>query len=96
MMFVNHGCNDTNNLYSKEDPPVGAFSPFLERRWKILESIDMAKKTLFPGDEIFCDYSEFVEEAHVAKYNDYLARLCAGTEVGEVAEFEQSEIGSGE
>ncbi len=71
-----------------------AFSPVLERNLRqMLTSGDKTNRDIKKGEEILCNYLEFIGSAsHWAEDIRGLQGQCAGTEVGEISAYELDEL----
>ena len=105
MMFCNHGCNGTYNLgddfdnstessvdpYHPPDFRTSPFNPSIERNLHHkLSSGDMTNRDIKKGEEILCNYLEFV--GHVLHWEEDVLGLqgqCAGTELGAISDYEK-------
>jgi hypothetical protein len=88
LTFVNHGCQNTHNIAHDDALPGSIYNPRRDRRWKNDESIDLTQRVILPGEEILSNYHDFVG-ANGEDYDTFLAAMCSGTALGEVASYEQ-------
>ncbi len=101
-----HGSVDNEATVDPNQPPDSVllklgigFSPALERNFRqVLTSGDTTNRDIKKGEEILCNYLEFIgNAAHWEEDVSGLQGQCAGTELGDISSYEkESRLWSGD